>query len=157
MIWSVRRKESILISSQNIQGSPKETFTPLTCPHQIFHVPEIFTLERYRRRGLPYFQWIYFSITTDVTGLKNPNKQKHQISLRKQNSLWCSFPPVRKSYCHMSGQRRDVSFLHCIDLATLLVLTNVSAEVFRCSRHDSIGWHWFLYSPHVMKTNLQSQ
>lgn len=33
-------------------------------------------------------------------------KEGHQISLRKQNGLWWSFQPIRKSCCHVSGQER---------------------------------------------------
>lgn len=63
------RKEVLWFPGKTNSESPKEIVTPLTCPHQFFYVPEIFILERHRRRHVSYFQWIYFGITADVTSL----------------------------------------------------------------------------------------
>lgn len=73
-----REKEVPQFPGKTNNESAREIFTPLTCPYQFFYVPEIFTLERYRRRRLSYFQWIYFGFATDVT------------SLQRRSSNWSS-------------------------------------------------------------------
>lgn len=82
-----------------------------------------------------------------------------------QHYNWCH-QPVKKDFKSVSGSKTvlDVpynllgnpivtrwgtagalfGFLHCADLATPLVITNVNSEVFKCSWHDLMGWHWFL-------------
>lgn len=108
-----------MISSYNKQ-SLKETVTLLTCPHQFFYVPEIFTFERYRGRRLSYFQWIYFSITTDVTSL-----QKRTSSQSQEAKQFYDVPYdlLGNPMVTCRGRGGLLGFLHCVDLATLLVMT----------------------------------
>lgn len=48
------KKKCLNFQVKQTMNHPRK-FHPLTCPYQFFYVPEIFTLERYRRRCLSYF------------------------------------------------------------------------------------------------------
>lgn len=58
--------------------------------------------------------------------------------------LWCSYDLLGNPMVTCWGSGGLLGFLHCVDLATLLVMTGTNSEAFRCSWHDWTGWHSFL-------------
>ena len=138
------KKKCLNFQVKQTMNHPRK-FHPLTCPYQFFYVPEIFTLERYRRRRLSYFQWIYFSFATDVTSLQR--RTSNWSSEARWFMMFSTCQEILLS--HVGAGEGSQDSLHCADLATLLDITTVILIQILLMWLDGVAP--VLNSPYVMK------